>query len=228
MSNYIILSEKSWHRETFASLKNKFPDHHWILIDNKDEFTLENLEEINPLKIFIPHWSHIIPSKIFSNFECIVFHMTDLPFGRGGSPLQNLIVRGKKGTKISALKVEEGIDSGPIYLKKGLELFGTAKEIFLRSADVIEEMISEIIIKNLKPFPQEGEVVNFKRRKPSQSNIAELDSLEKMYDFIRMLDCEGYPRSFLENDHFRFEFSRAALESEKEIIATVRIKKKNL
>ncbi len=26
-------------------------------------------------------------------FECVCFHMTDVPYGRGGSPLQNLIIR---------------------------------------------------------------------------------------------------------------------------------------
>ena len=44
--------------------------------------------------------------------------MTDLPFGRGGSPLQNLIVRGYKSTKLTAIKVQSGIDTGDIYLKK--------------------------------------------------------------------------------------------------------------
>jgi methionyl-tRNA formyltransferase len=41
-----------------------------------------------------------------------------------------------------------------------------------------------------------------------------------------MLDCEGYPAAFIENEHFRFEFTRASLKSEKEIIADVRIIKK--
>ena len=31
--------------------------------------------------------------EIHENYKCIIFHMTDLPFGRGGSPLQNLISR---------------------------------------------------------------------------------------------------------------------------------------
>ena len=30
--------------------------------------------------------------------------MTDLPYGRGGSPLQNLIIRGFESTKISAIE----------------------------------------------------------------------------------------------------------------------------
>ena len=41
-----------------------------------------------------------------------------------------------------------------------------------------------------------------------------------------MLDCEGYPNAFIENKNFRFEFTRASLKSEKEIIADVRIIKK--
>ena len=40
--------------------------------------------------------------------------MTDLPYGRGGSPLQNLIVRGHKETKISAIKVVKELDAGPV------------------------------------------------------------------------------------------------------------------
>ena len=42
------------------------------------------------------------------------------------------------------------------------------------------------------------------------SEIPELKSLDSLYDFIRMLDGEGYPRAFLIHDGFRYEFSRAA------------------
>ena len=227
MKQYVILSEKSWHQESFDYLKSKFPEYGWTHLKTVEDFTLSKLEKIKPEKIFIPHWSYIIPSEIFLKYECIVFHMTDLPFGRGGSPLQNLIVRGHKETKISALRVQKGLDSGPVYLKKKVELEGTAKEIFIRSARVIEEMIGEIIVKNLKPVPQEGDVTEFKRRKPSQSDIAELDSLEKVYDYIRMLDCEGYPQAFFENENFRFEFSRASFGPNDEILANVKIKRKN-
>ena len=88
------------------------------------------------------------------------------------------------------------IDSGPIYLKKELELNGTAKEIFLRAGIVIEKMIKEILALNPKPKNQDGEPYFFKDEKPKQSNIKELDNLEDCYDFIRMLDCDGYPKAF--------------------------------
>jgi methionyl-tRNA formyltransferase len=205
-------------------LKSESKDE-WILIDNKKNFNVENLKKINPVKIFIPHWSHIIPAKIFNEFECIVFHMTDLPFGRGGSPLQNLIVRNCKETKISALRVEEGLDTGDIYLKKDLMLFGTAQEIFLRASLIIFMMIDEIITKTISPSPQVGEVVKFRRRKPEESNLKEIKDLEKIYDHIRMLDAEGYPNAFIKVGDLRLEFSRATIKNSKTILADVRITK---
>ncbi|MCY2686958.1 formyltransferase family protein [Salinimicrobium sp. TH3] len=226
MRKFVVLSEKSWHKSLHSSLQKKFKEVDWILIDKKAEFSFEELAKLQPEKVFIPHWSHIIPPRIFSNFECIVFHMTDLPFGRGGSPLQNLIASGHTKTKISAIRVEKGLDTGPVYLKEDLQLLGTAQEIFIRSSNVVEEMIFEIVEKDLKPISQEGEVVEFKRRKPEQGNISNLEEANKIFDYIRMLDCEGYPPAFIETSNFRFEFTRASLKSEKEIIADVRIIKK--
>ncbi len=226
MKSYILLTEKSWHEPLFNSLQQELAEYNWVLINDKNDFNLEYISNLAPEKIFIPHWSYIIPEEIFLKYPCVVFHMTDLPYGRGGSPLQNLIVRGKKETKISALLVDKGLDTGDIFLKSELPLHGTAQEIFLRSVDVIKEMIKTIIVESLQPVPQEGQPENFKRRKPSDGNIENLEDLHSIYDFIRMLDAEGYPNAFIETNHFRFEFSRASIKSNKEILADVRIIKK--
>ena len=39
-----------------------------------------------------------------------------------------------------------------------------------------------------------------------------LDSLVSVYDYIRMLDADGYPHAFVEVGNLRFEFDRAALK----------------
>ncbi len=81
--------------------------------------------------------------------------MTDLPFGRGGSPLQNLIERGIENTKISAIKVDDGIDTGDIYFKESLNLNGTADEIFIRASQIIfNKMIPKIINEKILPKKQ--------------------------------------------------------------------------
>ena len=227
METYVILSEKIWNQSLVSSLSHKNNSINWILIDDNKDFNITFLEQNHVTKIFIPHWSYIIPENIYSHYECIVFHMTDLPYGRGGSPLQNLIVRGHTETKISALRVVKELDAGPIYLKSDLSLSGTAQEIFTRANKIIEQMIEAIVIKDLKPKEQEGEVVKFKRRKKEDSNILEIEDLEKVYDHIRMLDAEGYPHAFIETANLKIEFSKAKLNTNKEVLnAYVRISKK--
>ncbi|HEE8995621.1 TPA: hypothetical protein R2H68_001640, partial [Campylobacter jejuni] len=95
-------------------------------------------QKINPKYIFFPHWSFIIPDEIYQNYECIVFHMSDLPFGRGGSPLQNLILQNIKKTKISALKVCKDLDAGDIYLKCKLDISKhSAQKIYKKASKII-------------------------------------------------------------------------------------------
>jgi len=226
LETYIIVSEKKWHDSLIEDLNVLYPAN-WVRIQSSNDFNEEYIDSLSPVKIFIPHWSKIIPESIFKAWECIVFHMTDLPYGRGGSPLQNLIVRGERSTKIAAIKVESGIDTGPIYIKKDLNLDGTAFDIFERSTPIIKEMILEIIKLNIIPTKQNGEVLVFNRRKEHESNIESLNTCHKIYDYIRMLDCEGYPKAFLENNSIKFEFSNAKFDKEKnQIVANVRIVQK--
>lgn len=225
MGTYIILSEKSWNAELVQELSSKTEDN-WLLISTKEDFNESNLKKINPDKIFIPHWSYIIPAVIFDSFICVVFHMTDLPYGRGGSPLQNLIVRGHEKTKISALQVEEDLDTGDVYLKKELSLSGTAQEIYERANEVIRGMILEIVSDNLEPVEQQGEPTIFKRRKPAMSSLKELESLDEVYDYIRMLDADGYPHAFLETENCKFEFRKVSKTNNDTLEAYVRIIKK--
>ena len=180
------------------------------IITEKSELNFDNVSSINPDYIFFPHWSYIIPKNIYENFNCVVFHMTDLPFGRGGSPLQNLIARGIKKTKISAIKVVGEIDAGPIYFKEDLELYGSATEIFYRTAKTIfEKMIPSIIATQPEAKAQEGEIVTFARRTPDMSELKADMTLDEIYDYIRMLDAEGYPHAFIKMGKYRLEFTKA-------------------
>lgn len=226
MKTYIILSQKIWNNDLVDRLQNKFPEHKFLHISEREDFTQEYMQELKPNKVFIPHWSYIIPECIWSNFECVVFHMTDLPYGRGGSPLQNLIVRGHKETVISALRIEKGLDTGDIYMKRPLSLYGSAEEIYTRASDVIEEMINEIIQSNPQPQKQTGEPVVFTRRKPADSDMSQLDDINTIYDYIRMLDAEGYPHAYIDNNNIRYEFSRVTMKADGSLVADVKIYKK--
>lgn len=223
--NYVIATSRPWN-EIMANRLQERTGHTFHLITHKDELTLERLQEIEPRFVFFPHWSYIVPEQIFNAYECVIFHMTDLPYGRGGSPLQNLIQRGHKETMISALRCVKDMDAGPIYLKRPLCLEGAASEIFLRAASIIEKMIEEIVCKEPSPMLQEGRPVFFQRRKPEESDLARasVQDLNDFFDFIRMLDAEGYPKAFLDVHEHRIELSRVQMEQEK-LVGTFVIKK---
>ena len=214
--NYVIATTRPWNEVLAGRLAEK-TGHFFHLITRKEDLTPEALSALAPRYVFFPHWSHIIPEEIHGAHECVIFHMTDLPYGRGGSPLQNLILRGHRETQLTALRCTAGLDAGPVYLKRPLCLEGPACEIFLRAAGLIETMIEEIIRDEPIPHPQQGEPVEFRRRRPAESNLAEaqIGSLNDFFDFIRMLDAEGYPRAFLDLHEHRIELSRVQLEQGK-------------
>ncbi len=149
--------------------------------------------------------------------------MTDLPFGRGGTPLQNLIVSGYKETKLSAILVNAVYDGGKIWSKKPtISLHGSAKEIYKRAREFIDVMIQDILYGDGE-FAEQGECTRaFKRRTPEESDMSTTKGLKCCYDFIRMLDADGYPHAFLKRDGMRYEFVDAVLEHDC-VTANVRI-----
>jgi methionyl-tRNA formyltransferase len=225
LKSYLVLGCKPWNRRLFDE-SLRLLGGEWHYFESRDELSQERVSEIGPRYIFFLHWSWKVPDEIVEKYECVCFHMADVPYGRGGSPLQNLIVRGLNQTKLAALRMSQEFDAGPVYMKEPLSLEGGAEEIYLRAGRLSAEMIQRIVREEPKPLPQKGKVVNFKRRKPEESELGEgrsaPASLEGLFDFIRMLDAEGYPRAFLRHSGFCFEFSRPALYDGR-IVADVKI-----
>ncbi len=220
MESLVIATIKSWNIQNALRLKEKLKGNFDVhLVSKKEDLTFEFLHKLAPIYVFFPHWSWIIPPEIYENFECVVFHTANLPYGRGGSPLQNLIVRGIKRTKVCALKVDGGIDTGPIYLKKDVFIaLGSAEEILMEISKIIfNEMIPEILERRPQPIPQEGKVLVFKRRRPEESKLTPdiMTNLDRVFDFIRMLDGEGYPRAFIKMGKLRILFSEAHRKSDR-------------
>ena len=220
-ARYVVAAAHAWNRQVFETVVSKYPGD-WTFVDRAEALTPAWLASIEPRYVFFMHWSHRVPDDIVNGYECIGFHMTDLPYGRGGSPLQNLIVRGHRTTKLSAFRLTDALDAGPIYAKEDLSLDGSAQEIYGRAATLAARMIGRIVRERIEPVPQTGEPVIFKRRTPAQSRIGDGVDLETLYDLIRMLDADGYPRAFLEHGGLRFQFSGARL-ADGELMASVTI-----
>lgn len=218
---YLVATAKSWNQRVYTDTISHYPGT-WSYIAKKEDLNPDKIKSFEPRYIFFLHWSWKVPEEIINSYECVCFHMTDVPYGRGGSPLQNLITRGFRETKLTALRMEEDFDAGPVYLKEPLSLEGSAEEIYIRTSRLAAKMIQKIIKEELVPVPQEGEPTLFKRRKPIESEIRNPSDLKALHDFIRMLDAEGYPKAFINHAGYRYTLSRAAFY-EGRIVADVTI-----
>ena len=192
---YLFCAYRDWSIKLYEKLSKKYDN--FVLLNSPKKLTFSFVKKLNPEFIFFPDWSWIIPEKITSNYKCVCFHESNLPKFRGGSPLQNQIIRGITKTKTTAFFMSKGIDEGDIILQRDLSLNGSIDEIFLRMIENDFKIIEKIILGNYKLTKQKGRRSVFKRRKPDESELDSLPhSLEYFYNFIRMLD-DPYPNAFI-------------------------------
>lgn len=210
-SIYLVATIRKWNVDEFARRVPHFPGR-WLLVSDRATLNATLVRSLETRYIFFPHWPWKVSDEVLSASECVCFHMTDVPYGRGGSPLQNLVSRGHTETKLSGLRMISELDAGPVYMKRALSLEGSAHEIYERCARLTFDMIAEIVADQPQPVAQSGAPVTFSRRRVEESCLPHNASLRAVYDHIRMLDAEGYPHAFLDYGDFRLEFGEARLE----------------
>ena len=185
------------------------------LLSSPKKLTINYLKRKKPEIIFFPDWSWIIPNEIISNYKCICFHESNLPKFRGGSPIQNQIIRGVTKTKTTAFIMNEKIDAGDIILQKNLSLEGSIQEIFSRMAENDYSLILKIINGKYKRRKQSGKPTTYSRRKPKESELKSLNhSVNYLYNFIRMLE-DPYPNAFIRIGKQKLIFKKAIYNNKK-------------
>ena len=220
MKNYIVASSKNWFFEYPKS--KEYENLSIINITSKKELNIDYLSKINPRYIFFPHWSWKVDSTILNNFECIAFHTAPLPYGRGGSPIQNLIINGYEESPLCALQMTNELDAGPIYKKRNISLKGSLDEIFCRLAINCEKIILEMCENEPLPSKQKGNSYVFKRLKEEDNKLDFNLSIKEIYDRIRMVDSNEYNKAYIELGNYKIEFSKAKKTADK-LIAQIKI-----
>lgn len=92
---------------------------------------------------------------------CINVHFSLLPKYRGAAPVNWAIVRGERVSGVTTMRMDEGLDTGPLYLQRATELGDeeTAPQLLARLAIIGAELLSETLarIDELSPRPQREE-----------------------------------------------------------------------
>lgn len=113
---------------------------------------------------------------------------------------------------MTAWRMVDGVEAGPVYLMRALSLDGSAHEIFVRAVETIFDMISDIVATEPEPLPQVGEREAFRRRTPAESALPAYGRLPSLYDHIRTLDADASPHAYIDHGDYRFSDTEPVIE----------------
>ena len=105
---------RDWALDIYRNLENELHEHEFLFQLSEQEFCGDAIAEFSPDLILFYGWSKIIPDNLVAKYNCLMLHPSPLPRYRGGSPLQNQIIRGETKSAVTIFLMDQGIDTGPI------------------------------------------------------------------------------------------------------------------
>ncbi len=84
----------------------------------KNEEAVKKLEDLAPDFMVVAAFGQILTKRVLDipKYCCVNIHASILPEYRGSSPIQRAIIDGKKITGVSAMRMDEGIDTGDVIM----------------------------------------------------------------------------------------------------------------
>ncbi len=161
--------------------------------------------------------SHVTPPETLDRFDHnLVVHESDLPHGRGWSPLSWQIIEGASGIAVTLFEAESTVDSGVIYAQEWLDFNGTELVGELRAAqaaatvDLCKDFVRDYPQSAMFGSPQVGEETRYRRRTPADSALDPDVCLAEQFDLLRIADNEQYPATLdIRGASYRVSIERA-------------------
>ena len=155
--------------------------------------------------VFVLGYTKILP-KIFieRNKLVIIIHESNLPKGKGFSPLQWQILQNKNIIKVNLIKLEPKVDSGDIILTDYLKLNGSElyDEIREKQAEATFQLIEKFLNKKIIQYKkQKGKETFFRKRNADDSKLDINQSLKKSFNLLRICNNEEWPAFFYYKNH---------------------------
>jgi len=129
----------------------------------KDPATLEFLSRYRPDAIVVVAYGHILPKWMIGlpRLDCINLHASLLPKYRGAAPIQWSLIRGESVTGVTSMRIDAGLDTGDILLKReaAIQDDDTTETLGARlsqlGADLMVETLRRLEKGDLAPVPQD-------------------------------------------------------------------------
>ena len=155
------------------------------------------------LAIFISCTKIISKEGLLKNTSNIVCHPSDLPKGKGFSPIAWEILDGSNEITFTLFEANEGVDDGDIYYKETVLLKGDELNDDLRKiqAATTFKLIYKYIsrLPENKSYSQKGSETFHSKRTPQDSELDINKTIDDQFNLLRIVDNERYPAFFIKN-----------------------------
>lgn len=113
----------------------------------RDESVVKELKEIECDYIVVAAYGQILPREILEHAPCINLHASILPQYRGASPIQQTLLNGDEKTGVSAMLMDEGLDTGDIIKTEEIDVAKDemAESLFERLTDIASELTVDVL-----------------------------------------------------------------------------------
>ncbi len=125
----------------------------------RDEETVTELLKIECDYIVVAAYGQILPRAILDHAPCINLHASILPQYRGASPIQQTLLNGDAQTGVTAMMMEEGLDTGDIVKISTIDVSDDemVENLFNRLTEVAAELTIDVLenFNTFTPTPQD-------------------------------------------------------------------------
>ena len=131
----------------------------------RDDKFISELRELKPDLIVVVAYGQILPQTILDlpKFGCLNVHTSLLPKYRGAAPIQWAIANGDAETGVTIMKMDAGLDTGPILSTRRTPILPEDDSQTLHDrlarlgAELLAETVSDYIAGKISPQPQPSE-----------------------------------------------------------------------
>ncbi len=165
-----------------------------------DDGIYEAIINANPDYIVVAAFGQLLPKNILDIAPCINLHASLLPQYRGASPVQQSLLNSDEFTGVTAMLMEEGLDSGPILGYRYFKIPPTMllPELMNRLSDDACALTTDIIhrFESIAPLEQNRAMATHCKKIKKSDGLVNFSSASEFYDKYRAF--EGWPGIFVE------------------------------
>ena len=141
----------------------------WQPTKLKDPNFVYQLQDLSADVFVVVAYGRIIPEAILNipPYGCINLHPSLLPKYRGPSPMTASLVSGDSETGISIMKLDVGMDTGPILSQQRLaidpqETIATlTQKVVMEGAPLLQKALNEYVAGKIQPHAQEEHLATY-------------------------------------------------------------------